>query len=187
MSRINLDAPTQAKLLEAHITCFMLAEFGFTSGTQYLTDTPFNVTVGSQVYTAAQGLGTIEPITETSTEAKGIAFTMSGVSQSAVAGALTENVQGRPITLKLAIVDGTTLRIDPCVWAGRFDVMSIDDGQMATIRVTAEHSLIAWSQPKGTLGTHADQQIRSISDLFFRYEAEMAEKVITWPNKSFFK
>jgi len=188
MSRTNIDAPTQAALLAAHVTQFVLVEFGFDSGTVYLADLPFDVTISGTTYVAAQGIGTIEPVVETDKEAKGLTFSMSAVGQAAIASALTEPVQGRSILMKLAIVDGTTLRIDPCIWSGKFDVMSIDDnGQTPVIRVTGEHQLISWQQPKGALASDADQKLRSAGDKFFEYAAQMAEATIAWPGAEFFR
>lgn len=188
MSRTSVDAPTLAALAAAHVTSFMLLELGFDSGTQYLTSTPHNVDWGGNTYLAAQGIGSIDPVGETDTEARGLAFTLTAVPQSAIAGALTEPVQGRPITLRMAVVDGATLRVDPNVWSGHFDVMSIDDSARGpVIRVTAEHALIAWQQPSGALFSHQDQQAIDATDLFFEFAAQMSDTTIVWPNKSFFK
>lgn len=188
MSRTALDAPTRAALAAAHVTSFLLVEMGFDSGTVYLTTSPHDVTWSGHTYQAAQGIGSIEPITETDAEARGLAFTLSAVPQSAIAGALTEPVQGRPVLVRLAVVDGGTLRVDPNVWSGRFDQMTIEDSAgAAQIRVTAEHAMIAWQQARGTLFSDQDQRQIDASDLFFEYAAKMAEATIVWPNKSFFK
>lgn len=188
MSRTALDAPTLAALAAAHVTSLLLFEFGFDSGTQYVTSAPHNVEWGGHTYLAAQGIGGVEPITETDSEVRGLVFTLSAVAQSAIAGALTEAVQGRPVLVRMGVVDSGTLRVDPNVWSGFFDVMTIEDnpdGPM--IRATCEHAMIAWQQAKGTLFSDQDQRAIDDSDLFFEYAAQMAEATIVWPNKSFFK
>ena len=188
MSRGNLDSPTRAALDQPHITYLMLIQLDFDSGTQYLTSAPHDVPWGGNTYVAAQGIGTIEPTTETDPEARGLTFTLSAVSQAALAGALTEDVQGRAVVLRLGIVDAGVLRVDPNVWSGHLDVMTIDDtAPNAVIRVTAEHAMLAWQQPSGQLFSHQDQQAIDPSDLFFEYTAQMAEMTLVWPNRDFFK
>lgn len=188
MSRTALDAPTLAALAAAHVTSFLLIDLGFDSGTQYLTSAPHDVPWAGNTYQTALGIGTIEPLIETDTAARGLNFTLSAVPQSAIAGALTEPIQGRPVTVRLAVVDAGTLRVDPSVWQGRFDTMTIEDNATGpVIRVTAEHAMIAWQQASGYLFSDQDQRQVDGNDLFFEYAAQMAEATIVWPNKSFFQ
>ena len=188
MSRTSLSGDMLTALAAANVTNFVLLELDFDGGTVYLCDLPFDVSWNSNTYQAAQGIGTIEPITETDQEARGIVLTLSAVNQAAIAQALTEEVQGREALIRLAVVDGTTLRVDPCVWRGVMDVMTIeDDGKEPVIRVTAEHQMIAWQQPSGALFSDAEQQERHPGDKFFEFAAQMAEATIVWPGKDFFK
>lgn len=188
MSGRALDANLATALQAAHINCFLLIELGFDSGPQYLTSLPHDVDYGGHTWASAQAVGSIEPVTETDEGAQGLAFTLSGVPVSAIAGALTEPVQGRPVNLSLVVLEGTVFRVDPSVWTGSFDVMTIDDQSAApVIRVTAEHAMIAWSQPSGLLFSDADQQRLYPGDKFFEYAAQMAEATLVWPHKSFFR
>lgn len=188
MSGRALDSSLATALQAAHVTSFLLIELGFDSGTQYLTSLPHDVDYDSHTWVSAQGVGTVEPITETDDGAQGLAFTLSGVPVSAIAATLTEPVQGRPVTIHLVVLDGSTLRVDRSVWAGEFDVMSVDDSVSGpVIRVTAEHALLAWSQPSNLLFSDADQQRLHPGDKFFEYAAQMSQATIVWPNKSFFK
>jgi hypothetical protein len=187
MSRTALDPSMLSALAAAHVTSFLLLELGFDSGTQYLTSAPHNVPWDGHDYLAAQGIGSIEPIIETDSEARGLSFTLSAVAQSAIAGALTEDIQGRPVLLRMAVVDAGALLVDPNVWSGRFDAMTIEDGPSGpVIRATAEHAMIAWQQPSGQLFSDQDQQAIAPGDLFFQHAAKMAEATIVWPAKSFF-
>lgn len=188
MSRTALDAPTLAALAAAHVTSLLLIEFGFDSGTQYLTSAPHNVEWGGHTYLAAQGIGSVEPIVETDADARGLVFTLSAVATSAIAGALTEPVQGRSVLVRMGVIDAGTLRVDPNVWSGAFDVMTVEDSTDGPlIRVTCEHAMIAWQQAKGTLFSDQDQRMVDADDRFLEYVAQMAEATIVWPNKSFFK
>lgn len=184
----SLDAPTQTALQQPHVTMLLLIEMQWDSGTQYLTSAPHDIAWGGHTYVAAQGIGSIEATTETDTEARGLTFTLSAVPLSAIAGALTEPVQGRPVVLRLGVVDAGVLRVDANSWSGRFDVMTVDDSSGSpSIRVTAEHAMLAWQTPKGTLFSDQDQQNEHSGDLFFEFAAQMAEATIVWPSKAFFK
>lgn len=186
MSRTSLDSPTRTALAAPHVISFLLMDLGFDSGTLYLTSAPHDVTWGGNNYTCAQGIGSIEPTVETDTQAQGLTFTLSGVPASAIAGALTEPVQGRRVVLRLAVVDNGTLRVDPNVWAGNFDQMTIEDSLGGpVIRVTAEHAMIAWGQASGQLFSDQDQRTVDGNDEFFSFAAQMAEATIVWPNKDF--
>jgi hypothetical protein len=188
VSRSNLPAATKAALAQAHVTAFAVLELGFDSGTQRLAALPFDVEVEGQTYTAAQGIGTIEPIKETGAQAAGLAFTLSGVPSSAIASVLTEPLQGRGVVVKLVVVDGSTLRVDPVVWQGTLDVPTITDGgQTAQIRITAEHAMLRWQNPTGQTYTTADQAARNPADKFFDAVAQVAKDTLVWPSKEFFR
>lgn len=186
MSR-GLDSSLATALAQPHVTLLLLLELGWDSGTQYLTTAPHDVQWGGHTYLAASGIGSIEPTTETATEARGLTFTLSAVPTSAIALALAEQVQGRPVVLRLGVVDAGVLRVDPGMWSGRFDVMTVDDSAPnPVIRVTAEHAMLAWQTPTGALFSDAEQQAEHAGDLFFAFSAQMAEATLVWPNKSFF-
>lgn len=188
MSRENLDAPTLAALAAANVQMFVLVELDFDGGRVYLCDLPFDVVWNGNTYSGASAIGGVEPITETDAEARGVSFTLSGVPAASIATALGEDVQGREALLRIAIVDGTTLRVDPCVWQGLMDVMTLDDnGQQPVIRVTAEHQAIAWQQPSGAMFSDAEQQARYAGDKAFEFAAQIAEATIVWPSAAFFR
>jgi len=188
VSRVNLTTECKAALAQAHVTTFLLLELGFDSGTQRLAALPFDVVVEGQTYTAAQGIGTIEAVKETGGIAAGLAFTLSAVPSSAIAGVLTEPLQGRTVTLKLVVVDGETLRVDPVVWQGTLDVPTITDGgQTAQIRITAEHAMLRWQNPTGQTYTPTDQAMRDPADKFFEFVAKVSKDTLVWPAKEFFR
>lgn len=184
----ELDPGTLAALQAPHVTLLLLLELGWDSGTQYLTTAPHDVDWGGHTYIAAGGIGSVEPITETSAEARGLVFTLSAVTESALAASF-DDVQGRPVTLRLGLVDSAgVLRVDPNVWTGRFDVIGIDDsGSSPVIRVTAEHPMAAWATPSGALFSHQEQLLDHPGDMFFEHAAAMAEATFVWPNKIFFQ
>lgn len=187
----GIDSPTATALAQPHVTTLLLAELYLDGGTQYLTSAPHDVDWSGQTYRTLGGLGSVEAVVETSTEARGLVFTLAAVNEAAIAGAF-EHVQGRKVILRLAVVDTSTvpptLRVDANVWTGYLDVLTIDDqaGQ-PVIRCTAEHAMLAWRTPPGQLFSHADQQALDASDRFFEYASDLADATIVWPSREFFK
>lgn len=191
MSRTGLSAEFLTAVDRPHVTMLLLLEVYLDAGTQYLASTPHDVTWSGNTYVAAQGIGTVEPTTETDSEARGLTFTLSAAASANLAGAF-EEVQGRAIILRLAIVDETTnpptLRVDPNAWTGTLDVTTIDDNPAnPVIRFTAEHSMLAWQQPPGQLFSHQQQLLDDPGDLFFEHTAALTEATLVWPDKSFFR
>jgi hypothetical protein len=179
----NISPALQALLQQPHVTYLLLLEMGFTSGTVRLAAAPHDVDWAGHTWLAAQGIGTIEPITETATGAKGLKFTLAAANPAAIAGFFTEPIQGRPVVLRLLVIGAGEIHEDPNVWSGTFDVPRLDDTTAPTITVTAEHEMLAWQTPSGTLFSHADQQAIDATDLFFEFAAEMDEKTLVWPSK----
>ena len=189
-NRTNIDAATLTALQAANVTMFLMVELDFDAGRQYLADIPVGMSVSwdGHTYTGAAGIGTIEPITESDAGAHGIALTMAAIDPSVIGTAIAEDAQGRECLIRLAIVDGATLRVDPCVWRGVMDVIYVeDDGARPILRLTAEHQMIAWQQPSGALFSDAEQQARYAGDKFFAYAAQIAEATIVWPSAEFFQ
>jgi hypothetical protein len=188
MSRGLADAALATALSAAHVTQFLMIELQLDSGTLRIATTPFPVDYGGFTWFSSQNLGSIEPVMETASEQRGLTFTLGGVPPSIVSSVLNENVQGRAVKLLLAVLDGGTLRVDTNAWSGLLDVLTLEDGTpTATVRVTAEHRLIAWREPQ--LVRHSDEDHKRLhpGDKFYEYAAEIAEATIVWPGKEFFR
>jgi len=180
----SLPTGAPAALAAPHVAMFLLLELQLDAGTVYLASTAHDIDYAGDTYIAAQGIGTIEPVAETDTGARGLAFTLSAAAPAAIAGALQEDVQGRKAILKLGIIDGATVRVDPNVWTGYLDVMTVTDSNTGpVIRVTAEHAMLSWQQPSGVLFSHQDQLAIDDTDLFFEFAAPIAESTVVWPTK----
>lgn len=170
-----------------HVTHFVLLEIELDGGSIYLASAPHSVDYGGNTYQAAAGIGTIEPLEEIDGVARGLTFTLSLVSEAAIASALTEHVQGRAVTLRWAAITAAGLQVEPTTWRGYMDVQTIEDGAAPVLRVTAEHAMIRWDQAPGILFSHADQLEVDAADLFFEHAAAMVDKTISWPSKEFFR
>lgn len=189
MTRLGVPTEVDTAVDQPHVTYLLFIELALDSGTQRLVSAPHDVDWDGFTWTAAQGLGTIEPLQETGSQARGLAFTLSHVPAGALASAMDPNLQGRPVKIHFGVLDAAgTLQVDRAVWQGSLDVASIKDGASSgVIRFTAEHAGIAWQQSSGLLMSHEDQQVLHPGDKFFEYGAQMSEAVITWPGKEFFR
>lgn len=184
----DLPAGFEANIAQPHVITIALVTMEFDGGTVYMTDAPHDIVWDGHTWLSLFGIASVSEIVETDSEVHGMQFTISGVPTSSVALALSEPIQGRPVTMMLATLNGTTLSVDESAWAGTLDVMTIGlDGNSATISVTAEHPLARWDQPNLLRFSHEDQQRLHPGDLFFEYAERMADVTITWPAKEFFK
>lgn len=189
MSGRGITTQLATALDQEHVESFLLVRMQLDGGDLCVTTTPFDVELDIdgtlRTWYTLHGLGSIEEIVETDTEQHGISFALSCVSETMLSLALSEDVQGRTVTLALVVVDrssGTAvLRVDPVTWQGSLDVMNVDDGSTPVVRVTAEHQMIAWDEPAGLLFNHADQQMLHPGDMFFEHQAALVDATITWP------
>lgn len=177
----------------SHVKWFPLIELGLDSGTLYIAGLSHDVTYSGNTYQAALGKGTIEPIEETDAGVMGLAFTLSAVPSSTLAIALGTEVQGRSCKLMLAFLDSSNaLQVDTSAWVGYLDQMPIADGEgsqpnTSLIRVTAEHKLVRWDTARVWRFSDEDQKTLLSTDGFFKWSAAVAEAVLVWPFKEFFK
>ena len=101
---------------------------------------------------------------------------------------MTERIFKRPVIVRLVTLTGTALNVDQNVWTGQLDIPQIDVSQdTMTIRISAEHKMIAWQTPRPVNFSDAEQRLVSSTDTFFSRLAAMAQKTIVWPSKEFFR
>ena len=164
-----------------HIIWFWLAELQLLSGTVRLAGLDFDVEWDDETWIGARGLGSIAPIEETPNVVTGLQLTLAGVTEAHIATVLAEPVQGRPVIIRLAVLDTTTeppgLAVDPNVWQGLLDVQRFNEGA-ATVAVNAENRLVEWDRPRLLRYSDADHRRLWPSDGFFRLAAAMAERDI---------
>ena len=184
MSGRSLPTALASALQAGHVRWFPLVQMDLDGGPVRFCGAPCDVVYGGHTYATLHGLGTIEPIVETDTSQTGLAFTLSGAPSSALGIVLGEDIQGRAVTVRLAVVDDSgALHVDDAAWQGLLDVMTFEDGRQPVVRVTAEHHLIAWDEPSGLTFSDADQRVLHPGDKFFEYTASLVDATIYWPTK----
>jgi hypothetical protein len=155
-----------------------------------LNTASLDLTLNGTTYYGTKGLGSIDPIPETPAEVRALKFTLSGVPVTSIALALTEPVQGKLVTIKLAIFDPATYQVLDVRtrWAGRLDVFTLDDGgATGTLTVTAEHAGIDLTRPGNLLYTDASQQSLVPGDYALQFLNDQVEQRIVWPSASWGK
>ena len=144
------------------------------------------ITVGSTAYLGIGTLGSISPVEETTDlAARGISMQLSGVPTAMVAVALTENYQGRECSVLFGALQasGALVSSPVTIFSGRMDVMSInDDGQNATIGMTAENKLVDFRRPREVRYTDQEQKNLFPSDKGLEFVTAIQEKQIYWGN-----
>jgi hypothetical protein len=172
----------------SQLSPILLASFSFSTPVR-LWSGYGTITVGAVTYQGIGTLGTISPVEETTDlSARGINFQLSGIPSSYVAIALTENYQGKACSVLFGALDATGAIVSSpvTIFAGRMDVMSInDDGQNATIIMSAENKLVDFLRPRETRYTHEEQQnLYPVSppDLGLEFVNAIQEKQIYWGN-----
>lgn len=135
----------------------------------------------------------IEPISETdAVEATAVRFSVGATASSRVSQALTTASQGRRVTLWLGLLDPATMALigtPPVEFQGRLDAPSLGEsideasGDVTTVvSVTAESRMAALLGASVRRYTDQDQQRFHAGDTFFRFAAEMAERLIVFPS-----
>jgi hypothetical protein len=181
----SLSANMVTEVSASQLSPILLASFSFSTPVR-LWSGYGTITVGSVTYLGSGSLGTISPVEETTDlAARGINFQLSGVPTALVAVALSENYQGKACSVLFGALDPTGALVSSpvTIFAGRMDVMSInDDGQNATIIMTAENKLVDFRRPREVRYTHEEQQNLYPGDLGLEFVTAIQEKQIYWGN-----
>lgn len=149
-----------------------LASLAFDGGTLYLNDGFAQLVnpVDGQTYSGLGDYGSLDAVEETTeTIAKPLTLTLSEVPANLVADVMTEDVQGRLVTIYVGLFDvnaGTWIAPPEVVWEGRMDYITISLAQAtAKIELRCENRLNR--EPLVARYTDQDQQIAFPGDTFF--------------------
>jgi hypothetical protein len=185
-----LSAPALAALSAPVVRVRQLVYMQFPSLVVALNSDNRPLVYAGVTYQGAAGLGTISPIDDSPGEIKGIQLVISGVPIENLALALADSteVQGAPITIRLAILgDDDTVVDAPIDWLGTIDTMVIDeDGDTCTITVTSESSAVDLLHGNALTTSDADQQFLYPGDLAFQWVVPQEGVPIVWPTKQYY-
>lgn len=165
------------------IEVFYAVDLAFDSGNMRLWTGYGDKTINSQTYTGTGDLLTIDGLEEASDlSARGTTLTLNGLDSTIITYALTEEYQGRLVTIYWGVGTNTVE-----VFSGYMDKMTIQDAaESATISLTVESRLIALERPnirRYTRESHAGVRTAkglSGSDTFFDWVTKLQDKQIVW-------
>lgn len=166
-----------------------LVDMEFASGTLRATTAPVDIEWGGNTYLGARQVA-IDEIRDQGGELQGLKFTLSGVPSELIAVALAEDYRGRPVTVRMALLDPETQAIGAVIplWSGSMDQMPVRHGaDTSSITMTAESRGISFGRPKPIRYTHADQQRLYPGDMALEYVTQQSQTPDVWPSASFFK
>ena len=122
---------------------------------------------------------TVEETTEM--RAPGAVFTLSGVPTSILALVAGENYQGRVVRQYLGFLDAAGAVVADPYEMRRYlmDTMTdSEDGETATVVMTAENALVDLERPVERRYTPEDQKLVDAADTFFDFVADLQERPI---------
>ena len=147
-----------------------------------------DLTISSETYTGAGTLLSISN-TEDNLELKsnGIVVALSGMDETIVNYALTENYQNRPITIFMGYVMGGTNEVAGTLtlFKGRMTSLVINDTpEGSTVTIDAENRLVDLDRPSNLRYTKESQNFLHSGDTGFNRVASLQDKQITWGKTS---
>ena len=189
MSR-TVPAALLTALDSDEIEVFYAVDLAFDSGNMRLWTGYGDKTISSQTYTGTGNLLTIDGLEEVSDlSARGTTLTLNGLDSTIVSYALTEEYQGRLVTIYWGVGSNTVE-----VFRGYMDKMTIQDaGETSTISLTVESRLIALERAnvrRYTRESHSAVRLRKwlddgnsgtpAADTFFDWTTQLQDKQIVW-------
>jgi hypothetical protein len=189
MSR-SFSASVKNALKSNTVRIVMFAELDFSSGILYVHDGIGTYTWGSEDWLGVGDFGSISSIEEGSEVSPySINLTLSALDTTMAGAALTEDYFMRDVTVYMGILDEDDALIDTPVqvWAGFMDVMTITAGSSGgdSITLTAESELSKFDRSLNLKYTHANQQKKDSTDLFFEFLKDIEGVKVRWKsNKS---
>ena len=147
-----------------------------------------DLTINSETYTGAGTLLSISN-TEDNLELKsnGVVVSLSGMDDTIVNYALTENYQNRPITIFMGYVMGGTNEVAGTLtlFKGRMTSLVINDTpEGSTVTIDAENRLVDLDRPSNLRYTKESQNFLHSGDTGFNRVASLQDKQINWGKSS---
>ncbi|PCJ99982.1 MAG: hypothetical protein COA45_03985 [Zetaproteobacteria bacterium] len=116
-------------------------------------------------------------------QANGVTLTLSGIPSDILNIALSDDYQGKPITIWFAVLDGNREIIaDPYqLFSGQMDVMkTYDDGITSSVTLTTESDLVDMRQARERRYTPEDQKIDFPDDKGLDFIPTIQDLEIVW-------
>lgn len=161
---------------------FAAVDIEFDSGTARIWTGTYDLVINTQTYTGAGQFLDITSIDEDGEiSAKGITLRLNGLDSTYITYALTEDYQGRPLTVRVGSIadDGTVSSY--VAFYGFMDVMSISErGPSADLSISVESRLIDLERHRIRRYTSEDIKQLDATDKGLDYVTHIQEVEIEW-------
>jgi len=168
----------------AELSPFFAVEMDFTDGILRLWTGYGSITIDGETFSPGGDILSVSSISENGeVQANGVTISLSGLSASLVASALTTAYQGRDCNVYVGVLnDSGAVISDPIkIFAGKMDVLTVEDnGDTAQISVTAESKLIDLERSRQRRYTSEDQKIDYPNDKGLDFIAGLQDKTVVW-------
>lgn len=137
-----------------------------------------------------QGSGiAITAVQDDANEFVGLTFSLPGATQTQLALAFDEDVEGATVRVYDAWLDPDTAQVADAVlaWSGSLETPQIEDGPIATVAVQAEHRGAIAVRAKPSRYTNDEQQRLYPGDTCLNFDPATDAAPLTWPAASFFR
>lgn len=180
----TITAGMITEITAASLRPFTLLKFAFDSGDLNLWNGVGDLSWSGDTYTGAGNLLAVSVITETEAiVANSVTFTLSGMPASIISTALSEDYQGRPVSVWRGAFDASkSIIADPIlIFSGNMDVMRIEEsGGTTSVSVIAESQLRALTRPSPRKWTSMDQKVAFPADKGFDELPQIQDDSLIW-------
>ena len=164
-----------------------LAALDFTSGIVRLHDGVGELIFGGNTYLGVGRFGGIEEIVESlDTVARPVTLTLSGDDPAFVALARDEVYQGRPVTIYVGLLNGSTMKFVDTpeeLWSGFMNVMTLDAASRSgKITLTCESEFRFGAST--AYYTNESARIRNPSEAGFEFTKDIQGFKTSWGERS---
>lgn len=131
----------------------------------------------------------VSEIKDDANQASGLRFTLPGVTDAQLAMAMSGDVEGSAVTVRLAWVDPADGSVADAVqvWAGELDVAGWQDGPEAVVHYTAEHRAGVAMRPRVSRYTDDEQGRLAPGDTSLNIDPLTDAAPLVWPAAAYFR
>lgn len=187
-SRSGIDSQITNRLGADQQLLFFAVKAQFDTETIRLWTGIDDISLDGETYTGAGDLLGITDIEDTlEIKSTNCSFTLSGMDETVLNLALSEDIQNRKIFLFMGYLSGggNVSAGEITLFSGRMTNLSInDDPDGMTIIINAENRLVDLNRPCNLRYTLASQQIINSTDTGFKYVMALQDKQIDWGRPS---
>jgi hypothetical protein len=131
----------------------------------------------------------IDAISDDVAQPSGLRFTLPAVTESQIALAVDDDVEGSEVEVYMAFVDPADGSVADAilVWAGELDIPGWQDGPEALAHFTAEHRGTIAMRSRPQRYTNSEQQRLLPGDTSLAFDPATDGAPLVWPGQSYFK